>query len=193
MTKKDLRIFKNIPMIKTPRLILRQIVPADADDVFEYASDPRVSRYLLWSAHKDKVYTRNYLFNLEELYKRGRFFDWGIEFSQKMVGTVGFSSFDIANDEAEIGYVLNCDFWHQGIASEAVRAIIAFGFEVLNLKLISARYMIGNESSRALAKRVGMNENIEFCEYIYSKGHRVKVFRFEITKEDYFNNKSILI
>ena len=58
MHVKDFEIFKNIPTLKTERLILRKISKNDLDDIFEYSSDPEISRFLLWSAHENKRVTK---------------------------------------------------------------------------------------------------------------------------------------
>lgn len=190
MTKKDLKIFKDIPTLHTERLTLRMIRTSDIDDVFEYASDHSVSRYLLWSPHKDRLYTRNYLINLEFLYSRARFYDWGIEYSGKMIGTVGFTSFDLKCNEGEIGYVLNRSFWHLGLASEAVRRVLDFGFVELGLLKISARYMAGNETSKRLAERLGFSEDNTLTEKIVCRGISVDVMTSFITRERYLGEFS---
>ena len=191
MTKKDIKIFKNIPTLYTDRLKLRRITLSDLEDVYEYSSDPEVSRYLLWSPHQSKLYTRDYLINLGYLYSRGRFYDWGIEFRGKMIGTVGFTSFNPDGNEAEIGYVLNTRFRGNGIAGEAVRKILSFGFEVLKLDKIIARYMSENVNSLKLALSVGMTENISQDEYVECKGKRILVKSCSIEKNSYFTHYQI--
>lgn len=156
MTKNDLKIFTDIPRLHTERLTLRMITPRDLADVNEYAADPSVPRYLLWSVHETIGFTRLYLNNLVARYRRGQFYDWGIEYNGKMIGTCGFTSFDIANNAAEIGYVLNSRFWHMGIGGEAARAVIDFGFEKLGLERIEARYIAENVASERLAQSCGM-------------------------------------
>ncbi len=188
MTRKDMRIFKNIPTLRTDRLTLRRIMPSDLDDVYEYASDREVSRYLLWSPHRDSLYTRDYLLNLQILYSKGRFYDWGIIYNGKMIGTVGFSSIDLNNNSAEVGYVLNRKYWHFGIASEAVKRILDFGFNTLELDSISAKYMVSNTSSKDLALRVGMTEDSEYSEFIHCKGNLVEVHLSRIIKESFLND-----
>ena len=189
MNKKDLRIFKNIPDLHTKRLLLRKIRISDCDDVFEYASDPEVSKYLLWSAHCTWFYTRDYLFNINLMYSKCRFYDWGIEYCGKMIGTVGFTSFDFNNNSAEIGYVLNRRFWHNGIASEAVRRIIVFAFEELHLDKLVAKYMLENQASLRVAKAVGMIEVVGKKENIFFKETSIDIGTVELTKEAYLNNK----
>ena len=74
----------------------------------------------------------------------------------RMIGTCGFTSFNCPADSAEIGYVLNPAFQGKGLATEAVRRVLRFGFEELSLHRIEAHFILGNEASRRLMERVGM-------------------------------------
>ena len=152
------KIFSNMPTLYTERLSLRAMHPIDAEDMFDYARRPEVTKYLLWREHKDVEYTRDYLNYISGRYALGSFFDWALidRESRRMIGTCGFTRIDTANNSAEIGYVLNPDFHRRGLGSEAVRRILKFGFEELGLQRIEARFMQGNEASLALMKSVGM-------------------------------------
>ncbi|MBO5898432.1 MAG: GNAT family N-acetyltransferase [Clostridia bacterium] len=158
--KKELicRIFSHMPQLETERLILRRMRVGDEQDMYEYARRSEVTRYLLWSPHPDIFYTRDYLRYLATRYATGSFYDWAIVHKQsgRMIGTCGFTSFDCAHDAAEIGYVLNPDYRGQGIAPEAVRAVLAFGFERLALHRIEARFIEGNTASLRVMEKVGM-------------------------------------
>lgn len=147
-----------MPEIETERLVLRRMRADDAEDMYEYASDPEVTRYLTWFPHPDSRYTRDYLEYLGTRYRVGDFFDWAITLkgSGKMIGTCGFTSFDYTNDSAEMGYVLNPKYRGQGIVPEALRALLDFGFSKLALHRAEARFIEGNEASRRVMEKVGM-------------------------------------
>ncbi len=153
-----LMYFKEPPTLMTERLTLRKILKSDSEDYFEFASDPAVTKYLLWKPHDSFSFTRHYLSYLQGRYRAGEFYDWGIVDSNtgKFIGTCGFTSFDFANNSAEVGYVLNRAWWHRGIAVEALTKVLEFGFETLGLRRIEARYMIGNDNSRHVMEKVGM-------------------------------------
>lgn len=152
------RIFSHIPELYTDRLYLRALLVSDAADMFDYAKDPEVSRYLTWSAHPNVNFTKKYLTFVGQQYRTGDFFDWAIvdRASGRMIGTCGFTCFHYESNSAEIGYVLHPDFRGRGLATEAARAVLTFGFEELNLHRIEARYMQENTASRKLMERVGM-------------------------------------
>ncbi len=152
------RLFSRIPTLETPRLTLRGMRVSDAADMYDYSCRPEVTRYLLWSPHPNIDYTRRYLTYIGQRYRTGDFFDWAIVCREagRMIGSCGFTSFNFSSDSGEIGYVLNPDWCGQGLATEAVREVIRFGFGHLNLHRLEAHFMQGNDRSRRLMERVGM-------------------------------------
>ena len=151
-------VFKNPPAIETDRLLFRPMQIRDAEDMFEYSKLDEVTRYLRWYPHPDIAHTRRHLAMIEREYRIGCFYDWGIveNSSGKLIGTCGVTRIDPYNFTGEIGYVLNPKYWSQGLASEAASRVIRFGFEELSLHRIEAKYIVGNEKSRALMERCGM-------------------------------------
>lgn len=152
------KIFSNIPVLETDRLILRKIKLDDIDDMYEYASDAGVTKYLTWYPHDSKAYTFEYVSYLQGRYKVGDFFDWAVTLKSngKMIGTCGFTRFDFFNDFAEIGYALNPKYHGRGIATEAVARVIEFGFKNLGLNRLECRYMVENIASRRVMEKNGM-------------------------------------
>lgn len=156
--KTTVELFSKMPTLETERLILRKMRPSDRSDMFEYACLDDVTRYLLWKPHSDDEYTLQYLRYIESRYKSGSFYDWAIVLkdSGKMIGTCGFTRFDHEADCAEIGYVINPKYRGTGIAAEAAREVVRFGFERLALHRIEARFMYGNEASLRVMQKLGM-------------------------------------
>ncbi len=189
MKKDDLKIFSKIPSLRTDRLILRRMMPSDIEDVYEYASDRRVSEYLLWYPHTDRAYTRLYLSHIDKRYKRCEYYDWCIEYCGKVIGTAGFTSFDTNNNSAEIGYVLASKYWGLGIATEAASAVIEFGFNILSLNRIEARCLDGNDGSLKVMKKCGMTYEGVKREAVLAKGSYRDVHVSAILYSDYKKEK----
>ncbi len=159
MTRTEKTVYlTRIPQIQTDRLLLRKISPADAGDMYEYASLSSVTRYLLWYEHPNLLYTKRYITYIQSRYRTGQFFDFAVVCREngKMIGTCGFSRIDAENDAGEIGFVFNPKYHKNGYATEAVRAMIQFGFERLGLYRIEGRYMKENVASRHVMERSGM-------------------------------------
>ncbi len=152
------KLSSKLPTIECDKIILRKMLFEDAEDMYEYAHNPEVPKYLTWYPHTDIDYTKAYLRYVSQRYRTGDCIDWAIvdRASGKMIGTCGFARIDYQNDSAEIGYVLNPNFQRKGIAAEAARAVIAFGFDVMELERIEARYMIGNTPSRKVMEKCNM-------------------------------------
>ena len=152
------RYFRDPPELTTPRLILRRVKKTDYRDMYEYACDPSVTKYLTWQPHPNPAWTMRYLAYVATRYRTGEFYDWAVVLREnhKMIGTCGFTSFSYDHNSAEIGYVLNPAYWGQGIAAEAVRAVLDVGFIKLNLHRIEARFMMGNDRSRRVMEKSGM-------------------------------------
>lgn len=163
-------IFRDPPVLFTERLVLRKMDKGDADDMFLYAGDEEVTRHLLWNPHPDAAYTYKYLSTLPARYKAGEFFDWAVVFDGRMIGNCGFSMIDLRNNCGEIGYVLAKDMWGMGLAAEAAAKITEFGFEVLELHRIEARFMIENTASRKVAEKIGMTFESVQRDRLFVKG-----------------------
>jgi ribosomal-protein-alanine N-acetyltransferase len=187
MEERDLKLFIRIPTLTTERLTLRRILPTDLDDVFAYASNPAVPKYLLWYPHPNKDYTARYLREVDRRYKKAQYYDWAITLtdSGKMIGTCGFTSFDLPNNSAEVGYVLSAPYWGQSIAPEALRAVITFGFEALELNRIEAHFIPDNHSSRRVLEKCMMRPEGVRREAMYVKGGYVDIETYAMTARDY--------
>jgi ribosomal-protein-alanine N-acetyltransferase len=181
------KIFSRIPVIETARLRLRCLCQGDSSDMYRYACREDVTRYLLWDPHSSPEYTGRYLSMIQAQYRAGEFYDWAIEYiaDRVMIGTCGFTSFDIENNRAEIGYVLNPDYWGKGIAPEAVSAVLDYGFRTLSINRIEARYMIGNDRSRRVMEKCGMRFEGVMRSLLYVKGNYRDIGICSILYSDY--------
>ena len=185
--EKLVKIFSAIPVIETERLILRAMSARDSADMFDYSSRGELTKYLLWSPHNTVSYTREYLSYVEKRYKVGDFYDWAVIWknTDKMIGTCGFTRFNTEANSAEVGYVINPEFWGIGVAPEAVRAVMRFGFRELNLHRLEARYMVGNQRSRRVMEKVGMNFEGVGRDCMFVKGRYVSVGTCAILRGEY--------
>lgn len=194
MTREELqRIFTDPPEIETERLLLRRISVGDADDMYEYSRREDVTRFLLWEAHPDPLYTEKYVRYLQERYAVGDFYDFALELREtgKMIGTAGFTTFDLPNRSAEIGYVVSPDYRGQGYAPEAVEALLSLGFEHFSLARISAVCMKDNAASLRVMEKCGLKREGLLRSAVYAKGEMQDVHLAAITSEDYFSRACI--
>lgn len=188
-----LKIFKNPPILECDRIILRKMDRSFADDMFEYASNPAVTKYLTWDVHPNRRFSYNYLGYVNSRYRTGEFFDWAITMrdSGKMIGTCGFTRFNFSSYSAEIGFVLNPKYWGYSIAPEASRRVIRFGFDTLELHRIEARYMENNIQSRRVMEKSGMTFEGIYRDMMLVRGQFVSVGVCSILRSE-FNRDRIM-
>ena len=188
-------VFAHMPELATPRLTLRRMRVTDDADMYDYACRPEVTRYLLWSPHPDRVYTREYLKYIATRYAAGAFYDWALvsKRSGRMIGTCGFTAIDAQNECAEIGYVLSPDAWGQGLAVEAVEAVLAFGFERLLLQRIEARFIRGNDASLRVMQKVGMTFEGYHRQSMLIKGVRRDIGYSAILADEYRESRRMAL
>lgn len=161
-----------MPTLATPRLRLRMFTEADAEDVWAYASDPEVSRWVQWDTHRTRDDTRAFLRWTIEAYERPEPSTWAIEdaSSGRVIGSIGWASWHPVHGRGEIGYVLRRDAWGRGLATEAVRAVLRHGFAAHDLHKITAYCHVRNAASRRVLERVGMVHEGTLREHLFLKG-----------------------
>jgi ribosomal-protein-alanine N-acetyltransferase len=160
------------PTLETDRLLLRKMTLDDAKVVFAYASDPEVARFVLWDAHRTLEDSTAFLEHTIRKYKTGGEPDWGIVYKgdRRFIGTCGFASWEPAHARAELGYAVSKEYWGRGLTSEAVRALISFGFEKMNLNRIEARCIAENVASARVLDKAGMTCEGTLRQREYIKG-----------------------
>jgi ribosomal-protein-alanine N-acetyltransferase len=170
--------------LETDRLLLRKMSMSDAADVFEYASNPEVAQYTSWSAHQTISDSQQFLESVIAKYAAGQPMDWGIAHKRdrKLIGTCGFASWAISHARGEIGYVLSRQYWGQGYMTEAVKAVISFGFHVMLLNRIQATCMLENVASARVMEKVGMQYEGILREYAFFKNQYLDLKLYAIVK-----------
>lgn len=181
-------VFSNPPILQTKRLDLVKISPEHALDMYEYSSDPDVTKYLTWSCHSSAKETERYIKLLQKKYPTGAFTDFGLIYrdSGKFIGTCGYTSFDQETNTAEIGYVLSKDYWGQGLAAEAARCVMEFGFDTFGLDGYCAKCIEGNDASMRVMQKLGMSFEGIYKNGMFIKGSYKTIIVYNVTKEKYY-------
>lgn len=160
------------PVLSTERLVLREVMPEDADDVLELRSNDEVLRYL----GRPKMYTiaeaQRYISLLRDGVAGNQAITWAISRAgdAALIGTIGFWRIEKENHRAEIGYALHPGHWRKGYLSEAMEPVLRFGFDVLKLHSIEARVHPENEASAGLLRKHGFVQEAYFKESFLFEG-----------------------
>ncbi|MBE6638065.1 MAG: GNAT family N-acetyltransferase [Ruminococcaceae bacterium] len=143
--------------IKTPRLCLRQLTIADASDFFyQLVNDKQVLKYTAWPYHEDIAQTENMLSSWEKAYERPAFYNWGIEYKGKIIGNITVYRLYEDTAAAEIGYCFGSDYWNQGFATEAAKAVMDYLFHKIGAEKIIISFADKNPASGRVAEKCGM-------------------------------------
>ena len=149
--------FAAFPELETPRLRLREPRPEDAAALFAVFSDEEVVRYYGVLPHQSVADSAELIRRLGEWYAAQQAIRWAITRNGEDVflGSCGFHRFDRESRRAELGYEVGRAHWRQGIASEAVGALLVFGFDRMGLHRIEATVDGDNEPSKRLLLKLG--------------------------------------
>jgi len=171
--------------LETERMILRKITRDDLQDMFAYCSDPRMTDYVTWPTHTNPDETMNFIEFVENLYMNGEVAPLGIEDKQshKLIGTCGFVNWNMNHARAEIGYAIASQYWGQGYMTEAVKAMIRFGFDH-KLVRIEARCHPDNIASARVMEKCGMSYEGILRKHLFAKGKFEDVKMYSIINEE---------
>ena len=145
--------------INTPRLLLRRFTIEDAPKMYgDWASDEEVTRYLLWAAHKSQEETESLLKSWAEDYKNAAAYMWCIEWKEtaEPIGSIGVTKMIEQAQLVELGYFISRRYWHQGIATEALQAVMDFFFDEVGVNRVESRHDPRNPYSGKVMEACGM-------------------------------------
>lgn len=143
--------------LETERLILRPWSDSDAEDLYEYAKNQKVGPVAGWPVHTS---VENSLEIIKSVLAVSETYAVCLKEDNRAIGSIGLmigekSNLEIADDEAEIGYWIGVPFWGQGLIAEAVRELMRYAFEDLNMKKVWCGYFDGNEKSKRVQEKCG--------------------------------------
>lgn len=153
-------------MLTTERIILRPCKPSDLDDFYNYASVDGVGQMAGWKPHENKRESARIL----NIFIEGKK-TFALIYEGHMIGTVGIEKYDenrlpeFADKSCrELGFVLSKEYWGRGIMPEAVRAVIKYLFEEINLDIIVCGHFLWNKQSQRVQEKCGF-KHYSYGEY----------------------------
>ena len=177
------------PRLETARLVLRRTSVSDAEQMYNnWASDPEVTRYLVWQTHADIEETKGILSGWDEKYKNPDFYHWGIveKESEQIIGTIGTHNLREKHYAVELGYCLSRTQWGKGYMSEAVAEVIKFLFETVGFNRISAVFNENNAGSGRVMQKCGMlSEGTQRQAQLTKEGKFCDIHWYAIVKNDF--------
>jgi len=147
------------PTLQSAHLILRPLTLQDASSLSRLAGRREIADTTVSIPHPySEEQARQWIAETADLFAKRKSAVFAMESKSKgmLAGTIGLRDIDAEHLQAELGFWVAVECWGQGYATEAARAVVAFGFEQLSLNRIYAHHMVRNPASGRVLAKIGM-------------------------------------
>ena len=163
--------------LETGRLLLRRLSMDDSEMMFNnWASDPEVTKYLRWNAHRSWAETAEILNEWEKHYVEPTFYQWGVENKRSgvLMGTISL----FPAPELKTGWHLN-----NGYMTEALCAVRDYWFNTVDAPWLVAIHANENVASSAVLQKAGFVYDHDVIDHKFD-GTAVPCRAYHLVKED---------
>lgn len=177
----------HLPTLETERLVLRPFALSDAATVQLLAGSREVAATTLNIPHPyPEGGAEAWIASTLEQASQGKSYSFAItrKADGVLVGCIGIGS-NQEQGRGELGYWIGTPYWGHGYATEATKAIVAFGFEQLNLDRIFAAYISGNRASGRVMEKVGMTYEGTQRQHVLKWGERFDLILYGMLRSEY--------
>jgi len=176
--------FDPFPVLETERLVLRRPNEGDIDEVFKYRGDKELMRYIPHRYATERSQVVEMLETIDKSINSGEGINWAVTLKgdDTIIGMVGYVRFVKNHYRAEIGYMLHTPHHGKRITDEAMNAVIAYGFDVLQLHSIEAIVNYENVASKKILERNGFSNDALFKDYLFLAGRFVDANVYSLVK-----------
>lgn len=151
--------------IRTERLLLRPLKLEDAPAYFKLRSSPEVMNYIQRPLAQSEAEVLEQIKEQLQSQTDGKMVVWAIaDLNDQLIGVAGYWRMQLEHQRAEVGYMIDEPFHGQGLGTEALNAILAFGFQKMQLHKIEADIDPNNIASLRLLERFGFKQEALFRE-----------------------------
>lgn len=179
------------PQLTTERLILNRPVLSDKKEVMELMNDQEISENTHTIPYPYKEENADFWFTLiEDGFSKKNAFIFAIRKKEdlQLIGAVGLHCVE-NQQRAEAGYWIGKDFRNQGFVTEALQAVLDFGFQELKLHKIFASHFSHNPQSGKVLLKCGMSQEGIQREHILKNGKFLDLVNYGILKQEFLHNR----
>lgn len=177
-------------LIKTERLNLRMFNRSDCDDMFKWAGNPDVVKYLSYYPHKNIDETKKVLSSWVRGYRKTDTYNWAIEYNSIVIGNIAVVLQDDECFSCHLGWQIDKPYWSKGIMTEAAVAVIEFLFENVGYDRITSGCDSRNIGSAKVMQKIGMTLEGIFRRYCYQKDGSIgDKYYYAVLKSDWEQNR----
>ena len=174
--------------VETQRLILRRFRHADNASVLKnWASDAHLQAMYSEPVYPDLEAVDGLLARYIAGYEKPDYYRWAIIEKEcgECIGQIAYFLVDSKNHFAEIEYCVGAAFQCRGYATEATKAVIAYGFDSMNLHKVQICTKTINVPSRRVIEKCGFTYEGTLRDYFYMDGEYVGRHYFSILRSEY--------
>lgn len=145
--------------LETERLVLRRFMNEDAATMYKnWAADEEVTKYLTWPPHPNQEVSRRVIEDWVKSYDSESYYQWAIVLKEKgePIGSIAVVHMNEDVSMVQVGYCIGKTWWHNGITSEALKAVMDFLFDIVDVNRIESRHDPRNPNSGKVMKKCGM-------------------------------------
>jgi ribosomal-protein-alanine N-acetyltransferase len=178
---------KAFPVLETERLVLRQACQTDVCAFLKVAQDEAVMRYYGVEPYKTKQQVVDEIEWQHRIFADGTGVRWVItERDQGLyIGDVGYCEVKDMHKRAEVGYKLARAYWRRGMMSEALTAVLGYGFGSMGLNRIEALVDPRNAGSAGLLHKLGFADEGVLREYEYERGAFIDLITMSLLRREW--------
>jgi ribosomal-protein-alanine N-acetyltransferase len=180
-------VFDEPAVLRTQRLLLRQVTELDGPALFEIFGDEQVTAHYAWDTFTSIEQGHALAEQTARAFRQREALRWGLipPGSDRIVGTCGYTRWNAESRFAILGYDLARSCWHRGLMTEAVTAVLRFGFEQMELNRVEALVMAGNAASISVLSRVGFTHEGEMRRRVLHRGEFRDVWMFGLLHSEW--------
>jgi [ribosomal protein S5]-alanine N-acetyltransferase len=180
-------VWRAFPRLETGRLVLREIVPSDAEDLFSVFSDEETMRYWSCRPYTSVDQARRLIEGVAEAARVGVGIHWAITLrgDERLIGKCGYNEWRKAHRRGDISYIVGREHQGKGIVGEALGAALDYGFEHMNLHSVEAGVTPGNDASTRMLEKLGFRLEGHLRENFLTDGGFVDSLIYSLLRRDW--------
>ena len=178
---------RTAPPLLTKRLLLRSLTLEDAQDVQHLAGERDIASTLSNMPHPyEDGMAEEWIRSCSGKFEKDEALNFAIirRTDKKLIGEIELR-LDRENESGELGYWIGKPYWNCGYATEAARAVVAYGFEVLKLNRVHAKHFKRNAASRRVLEKIGMCYEGCLRQHVKKWGNFEDIIGYGMLKADY--------
>ena len=179
--------FHPFPELMSDRLLLRRITNEDVAEIFALRSSPELMRYIPRPLITTVEEAGPYITRADNMIAAGEGIEWAITIkgNRRLIGKAGLYRIQPANHRSELGYMLLPEYQGKGIATEAVKLMLDFGFDRLNLHSMEAVIDPGNIASERVLQKCGFVKEAHIKENELFNGVYLDTVIYSLLRRNY--------